>query len=706
MAKKKSNPRKSNTGQTQTARSEAVEITLSRRKQLFFKILTILLPFLLLVATEIILRFDNYEGYPPFIKEFGNTASGEKLCIVEPTASKPYFFNNPDRPGYAEQTSFVMPKPANTLRIFLIGESAAKGYPQPRNLAMSSFLQTMLSDVMPNKKVEVINLGTTAISSFPITYMVKDALNYSPDLIISYIGNNEFFGAYGVASINSTGFFPPWMLPTLRWVNGLAIVQALRNFFGDEASEDRSLMEQMIGQSVIDSDDSMRKKASENLRYSLTQIANDAKSAGVPLLFCTTASNENGLAPLGEDNTGFLNETDKIKLNTLFNEGKNLISTNPESAKEKLLAALKLAPQHAGINFALGKTFAALGDDAQAGKFFLKAKNFDTMPWRPTEELEATTRAVANNFGIPLCDIAQSFRTLTNKSSDWELLDDHVHLSLRGQDETARLMLSSIQKLGGSFSLESSRLDTLANWESFAKRLGYNFYDEYRVNHTLSILFNIPFMKSSNNEAFNKFSNLVKSAEETMSPGVLSACREWQSNKPHAGGLRPITGMVARVMIRENRLTEALSLYQVAKNQVPDYTSWYLEYLYFELALTEQLYGSLNKKQRDDALSGIEQGNFLLKNGFSETGLTERYIGRLYQLRGEWENAIPFLLAAQPKMTNEDLVAVNHALIMSYVKIGEKQTAMELINVGIQFGGKFSETYKNILSSLKQNNLL
>jgi hypothetical protein len=95
-----------------------------------------------------------------------------------------------------------MPKPAETVRIFLFGESAAKGYPQPRNLAMSAFMEAMLTDAWPGRTVEVINMGTTAVASFPIIPMVREAVALQPDLFVFYVGNNEFLGAYGTASFN------------------------------------------------------------------------------------------------------------------------------------------------------------------------------------------------------------------------------------------------------------------------------------------------------------------------------------------------------------------------------------------------------------------------------------------------------------------------------------------------------------------------
>jgi len=137
-------------------------------KRRLFMAITIAIPLLALLLIEGVLRLCGWGGYPAFFRIAGKLPSGESVALVEPAASKPYFFANPTRPGYAEETNFLMPKPADTVRIFIVGESAAKGYPQPRNLSMQSFLQEMLGDVWPERKVEVISLGTTAVASFPL----------------------------------------------------------------------------------------------------------------------------------------------------------------------------------------------------------------------------------------------------------------------------------------------------------------------------------------------------------------------------------------------------------------------------------------------------------------------------------------------------------------------------------------------------------
>jgi tetratricopeptide (TPR) repeat protein len=209
-------------------------------------------------------------------------------------------------------------------------------------------------------------------------------------------------------------------------------------------------------------------------------------------------------------------------------------------------------------------------------------------------------------------------------------------------------------------------------------------------------------MKKTNAQAYDVYAELCRDAEAEMSPSVLEVAREWQTFKPHAGGLRPLTGMVARIFLREGNAEEALKLYEIAASQVPDYTSWYLEYVYFALACRQKIDGQLGAEDLQIAADAIAQGSFLLANGYSESGLTERYIGRLHQLRGEFAEAIPSLLAARPKMQAEDLVATDQALILSYLQTGKKQEALALADDGIKNSGQFAEVYRRLREEVEK----
>jgi hypothetical protein len=108
----------------------------------------------------------------------------------------------------------------------------------------------------------------------------------------------------------------------------------------------------------------------------------------------------------------------------------------------------------------------------------------------------------------------------------------------------------------------------------------------------------------------------------------------------------------------------------------------------------------LNFEDRALALECIERGKFLLSHGRSESGMAERYCGRLHQLRGEWPEAIPFLLAARPKVSGSDLVAVDQALVMSYTSVGRHVDALRLIDDGIEHSGEFASLYRQMRRGL------
>jgi hypothetical protein len=80
--------------------------------------------------------------------------------------------------------------------------------------------------------------------------------------------------------------------------------------------------------------------------------------------------------------------------------------------------------------------------------------------------------------------------------------------------------------------------------------------------------------------------------------------------------------------------------------------------------------------------------------------MTERYVGRLHQLRGEWIEAIPFLEAARGKMGGTDLVACDQALAMSYIKSGRTANARALIEQGIAQSGQYAPIYRKMAQDL------
>lgn len=654
------------------------------------------MPIALLLAIELILRIStDHGGYPPTIVEVGKRGDAT-VCITDKLGPASYFFANKSQPGSIETYSFYKPKPPNTIRVFLAGGSAIKGFPQPMGFAPSAFLQLMLREVWPDRRVEVINLGTTAVASFPVLGMVTESLAYEPDLIVVYSGHNEFFGAYGVASMHRAGNTPA-MMKIHRALHRTAIVQWIEGFARPSAAGDgpRTLMELMVGQSYTAPDDPIRDAAARNLKANIGEIIELARLRGVPVMVCTLPSNERDLAPLGESDLRHLSAEQKTIVTDALKAAEDL--SDASLAEAKLVDVLKICPEHARAHYLLGRVQYAKGQFDEARQSFQRAIDLDPMPWRCPERSMQALRETAKHGGAILCDVRQVFRDASPGGCiGWELMDDHVHPALAGQALVARAIVQALMSMKGTLHVSEDAYAALPSDEALAERLGDNVYDRYGAAHRIRVLCRVPFFRKTNPQAYERFNRICEELLNKMPHEIAQTCIKWQDPMMHPGAMRPITSMVGRVLIRIGRYYVAEKLYEIATRNVAEYTSWSLEYNYFMLVCRERTNGRLSDTDLALAEECIERGILLLSRGHSPTGMAERYIGRLHQLRGEWEAAIGFLHAARTKLTSSDLVAVDHALILSYVRTGRRNEAVQLIENGIANSGAFAEHYREM----------
>ncbi len=662
-------------------------------KRRLFALVCVLGPLVVLFGIEVLLRLFGYGGYDSIMREVEDTSQG-RLVITEQAGTRGFFFANPGRPGYNNQYSFYSPKAANTVRIVLVGGSAIKGFPQTRRFAASSFLIEMLSDCWPDRAVEVINLGTTAVASFPVREFLKQALDYEPDVVVVYSGHNEFYGAYGVASINRAGT-SPGMLEFQYRMRGFAIVQGLNLLVQHvRGVKSKPLMEVMVGQDYVEPENWKRKAAANLLYHHVGSMIRMCRERDVPVLVCSLPSNERDLAPIGTD-------TAQSDVDAIVAAAMRSYDKEPEKVIGELTKLLERRPYHARAHFYLGKAYFAIENYEKGRHHFLRARDVDPMPWRATTESQHGIRRAVDEHGGQLCDVEDVFRKHSPHGAiGWELMDDHVHLSLQGQALLARTIVEALATRTDSLSVSTDQLDSLADWRVYAERLGDNPYDRYGVAHTLRVLFNISFMRESNPETLSRFDQMARDHESRMTPNILGIARQWQKKRPHAGGKRPISGMVARGLLREKRVEEAMSLFAVAQRSVPLYTSWHLEYVYFWLACREKLNGELSEADLELAAEAIDIGTLLLRHGYSESGLTERYIGRMHQLCGEFAEAIPYLAAARAKLYEFDKVAADQALVLSYIQTGDLERARNVAMNGVRHGGQYADLYRQILKSI------
>jgi lysophospholipase L1-like esterase len=627
--------------------------------------------------------------------------TGGNLVLAEQGGAESWFFGNSARAGTSEQYTFVAPKPTNTVRVLLVGESAIQGYPQPRHLCASAFLQLMLQDAWPDRRVEVINLGTTAIASFPVLGIMTEALDYQPDLVVVYTGHNEFFGTYGVASVGRAGS-RPWMLEATRWLHSLALVQALQQTRQrQESTPDRTLMEEMMGQTYVAPDDWQRTAAANTLYHNVAQMIRRGQARGARVLICTPPTNERGLAPIGLDKLDRLPPATQQEITALLSTAETARRADPALAIPALQRILQLDPNHARAHYLLGQAFTAQARHREALEEYIAARDMDTMPWRaPSQSLQAISRA-AQEQNAPICDLVKVFRANSpGQAIGWELMDDHVHPTLRGQALIAEAIVERLADFKGMLHLAPEAHARLPNWEAYAHRLGTNIYDHFAVAHNMRMVFSAPFMRRNNAEAFGRFNDLATGIESRLAPEIRDVLHEWQATRPFAGSRCPITAAVAQLRLKQDEYKEALELYEIAQRAVPPYTSWYLEYTYYGLLCRQKLNGGLGAAERQQAHIAIEQGRFLSEHVPSNTDFTERYTGLLHLLCGEFTEAIPCLLAVQAQQTGIDRLAIDQALVVCFLQTRQFGKARELLTSGAAVAGEYAERYRALLGQL------
>jgi hypothetical protein len=106
-------------------------------------------------------------------------------------------------PGHgarAVSTRHAQSQTADTIRVFVFGESAAYGDPQPE-FGLCRVLEALLDGRYPDKHFEVINTAMTAINSHVILPIARDCAAQNGDFWVIYMGNNEVVGPYGSGTV-------------------------------------------------------------------------------------------------------------------------------------------------------------------------------------------------------------------------------------------------------------------------------------------------------------------------------------------------------------------------------------------------------------------------------------------------------------------------------------------------------------------------
>ncbi len=681
------------TRQTRARRPAAPEIArLSRSKRIAFTLIACLIPIALLGLAELACRRTGYGGYPPVIARLAT--DGARTWYGTNRAGTDSFFDVERAAGGGmRELQWTTPKPPRTTRIVFLGESAIQGFPQPLPLTNGSFLEAMLEDAWGDgRRAEVLNLGATAVASFPVRCFLDEVFAHEPDVLVVMAGNNEFYGAYGVASLHPAAR-SPFGMRLVRALRGLGLVEWATTVLAPDApdAEQRgTLMERMAAGRSVEPRDPLRTAAARSLGTHLAAMVRRAKAAGVPILLCTSPTNERDLAPIGTDPEPEESAPDAERFESRLARAADLSAADPAAAAALLTAALARHDEHARAHYLLARCLTALDRPAEALPHYLRARDLDPLPWRATSAAQEAVRAAAaggsdgGDGGAIFCDMEAAFRAASPGGAiGWELLDDHVHMSLRGQALFARTIaatLATSAPLPPALRVDPAALERLPGWETYAERLGHSVFSDLLAVTHVRRLFAIPFMTQHNAAALERFDRELGALTARLGPFDSTAVAAWHDPRLHGASERPIEFVAGTYHLAAGDYAVAARLFRFALGAVPVLSLWRLELTWRLLTCNRHLHAAPTAEDKTLVAEAIRIGELLGPTAGERWPEVASYLGLAYNLAGRHDVAVDCLSAAAPSAAGADGWEVLAALADSYLALGRRDDALRVLD--------------------------
>jgi tetratricopeptide (TPR) repeat protein len=399
---------------------------------------SIFVPVLLLGIAEVALRLFGV-GFPT-----GLTVP----CTVQGRAASCYnlFFPAPFFPPGMIKTpqAYAIPaeKPRGTFRIFVLGESAAMGDPDPA-YGFSRYLEVMLRERFPAMNFEVVNTGSVAINSHVLLPIAKGLASERPDLFILYSGNNEVVGPYGPGTaLTSSGMSLP-VIRTSIFVRSTRIGQLLTKL-GTQKREWGGM--EMFLDKQVPARSPLMKHVYENFASNLRDTIAVARRSGARVIVATIATNLKDCAPFASMHREDLGQDALRSWSALVQQGSDLeTSRSYAEALKAYLSAQQIDDQYAELEFRIARCLWRLGDYRAAREHFSRARDLDTLRFRADSKINDINRSVASSSGAELVDADEIFaKESPNGIVGIELVYEHVHLTPEGNYLLARAMFLQI----------------------------------------------------------------------------------------------------------------------------------------------------------------------------------------------------------------------------------------------------------------------
>jgi tetratricopeptide (TPR) repeat protein len=447
----------------------------SGRKWLFRVIAMIVLPALLLGGLEIILRLAGYGYSTGFFEKI--RVGNREFFVNKDNFSRRFF--PPQLQRWPSPVMFAAEKPANTYRIFILGESAARGEPEPP-FAASRYLQVLLNERFPGAHFEVINLGVTAIDSHVILPIARDCAKAGGDLWIIYMGNNEMVGPFGAATVFGAKA-PPLGFVRLNLAMqqtrlGQLLVDLSRRLRTEKTPAAWSGMDMFVG-NQLRADDPRKEVVYENFARNLNDIIRVGLKSGAKILLNTVAVNLKDCPPFASLINSNLPAAERAQFEKLFSTAcTNEAEGRLAAATEQFSQAAKLDPLFPELQYRWGKCLLALTNFTEARAHLQAACDDDALPFRADSRInDAIEKAGQKYAGGQLTFVnaaAALAAPVSGSICGEETFFEHVHFTFDGNFQLGLVWAEQAAKMLPPEILQTAITNGWASQELCERRLG------------------------------------------------------------------------------------------------------------------------------------------------------------------------------------------------------------------------------------------
>jgi tetratricopeptide (TPR) repeat protein len=360
------------------------------------------------------------------------------------------------------------PKPAGTFRIFVLGESAAMGFPSPR-FGFPRVLEVMLREAFPGKNIEVVNVAMAGINSHAVRRIAQECAELQPDAFVIYMGNNDVVGPFGPGTVfggTTTSLAQARMAMALRTTKTGQLLDTWMDKLGGRDKAKWGGMGMFTNQRVPQ-DHAAMPAVYANFRSNLRDILHS--TSGKPTVLCTVAVKLEDFPPLA-------------------GEEARRVYSEAEAAEER-------------------------GDAAKADALFSQARDLDELRFRADSDINRIIREEKPQANVTLVDAEEIF-TARSMSEKRGLFWEHVHLDFPGNYLLARsvadALVPSLRHFFATEPLPWAQMDTIA------RKLGYTPAEELvAVSDIAKMMTNPPFTSQPGNaERWQQLAARARALEE------------------------------------------------------------------------------------------------------------------------------------------------------------------------------------------------